>query len=156
MVYSCFFFFSFFITRDGKRQLIQNCLIQNHMHMTLSIALIDASMFFWKHYKTVTCEQCWKLAKESWRWRKGPKCGFISLRKMTTELINVCKIISNKGGNGSNIHHSTQHSLKFQECHVFDTLLPNRAACLILRVHFVYFSFCFFNLTTTWASTCRL
>lgn len=46
VVYSCFFFFSFFITRDGKRQLIQNCLIQNHMHMTLSIALIDASMFF--------------------------------------------------------------------------------------------------------------
>lgn len=56
------------------------------------------------------------------KWMNGPKCGFVSQRKMTTVLLYVGKMIT--GGNSSMLKYlSAQQGLKFQECCLSDTTL---------------------------------
>lgn len=68
-------------------------------------------------WQAVTPNSCLWLWKESWRrGRKGPKCGFISQRKVTAVLMVHLHLSSSHMLKRL----SVRRGLKFQECHVFD------------------------------------
>ncbi len=120
----------------------------NHLQRSLSIPLIYADMLFWQLCIS-NCQPHASMLLEtlnknySWRRERNSETGlhFIKRDDFISDS-NVCKMmISSKSGSTSNLlkHLFMQHGLKFQECHIFDTLtrewlLSNLAACLLPRV----------------------